>query len=394
MPRRPKSRRLQPLGWILGLLLAAGPIPAMEAGSELEATREALRSLEREQQQRLREIDRLEERIAEVAQRNLQLRREQRDMRAAIASQDRKVTDLQAEVEGRSRQLELARKQAASLLRGQWLRQRHQGGLRPEDRDLRHHREFDARLQARGERALASIAAQVAELSAARDRLAEARALLVRRESEISDLLREIERQEQEQKSLLSRVQRQAEDGALEAERLESNAQTLERMLRRMEERSRAQARPEAAPEDSRASAPARVTGSFARLQGLLPKPVNGAFLHRFGSPRTGGPQPQWRGEVFAVGDDSPVRAVHDGTTVYADWMRGLGFLVILDHGGDYLTLYGNNRELFARAGERVARGDVVAQAGGTSPVIGPGLYFELRHRGETLNPAAWWESK
>ena len=392
MPRRPKSRRLQPLGWVLGLLLAAGPIPAMEAGSELEATREALRSLEREQQQRLREIDRLEERIAEVARRNLQLRREQRDMQAAIASQDREVADLQAEVEGRSRQLELARKHAASLLRGQWLRQRHQGGLRPGDRDLHHHREFDARLQARGEQALASIAAQVAELSAARDRLAEARALLVRRESEISDLLREIERQEQEQKSLLSRVQRQAEDGALEAERLESNAQTLERMLRRMEERSRAQARPEAAPEDSRASAP--VTGSFARLQGLLPKPVNGAFLHRFGSPRTGGPQPQWRGEVFAVGDDSPVRAVHDGTAVYADWMRGLGFLVILDHGGDYLTLYGNNRELFARAGERVARGDVVAQAGGTSPVIGPGLYFELRHRGQTLNPGAWWESK
>ena len=392
MPRRPKSRRLQPLGWILGLLVATGSVPAMEPDSELESTREALRTLEREQQQRLREIDRLEERIAEVARRNLQLRREQRDMQAAIASQDQEVAELQAEVEGRSRQLERTRMQAASLLRGQWLRQRHQGGLRPGARELRHQREFDARIQARGEQALASIAAQVAELGAARDRLAESRATLVRREAEIRDLLREIERQEQEQKSLLARVQRQAEDGALEAERLESNARTLERMLRRMEERDRAQARPEAVPGNSQA--PARASGSFARLQGLLPKPVNGAFLHRYGSPRAGGPQPQWRGEVFAVGEDSPVRAVHDGTTVYADWMRGLGFLVILDHGGDYLSLYGNNRELLVRPGQPVARGDVIAQAGGTSPVIGPGLYFELRHRGDILNPAAWWESK
>jgi septal ring factor EnvC (AmiA/AmiB activator) len=364
----------------------------MEADSELESTREALRTLEREQQQRLREIDRLEERIAEVARRNLQLRREQRELQATIAFQDQEVAELQAEVEGRSRQLERTRMQAASLLRGQWLRQRHQGGLRPGDRNLRHHREFDARIQAHGERVLASIAAQVAELSAVRDRLAASGALLVRREAEVGDLLREIERQEQEQKSLLARVQRQAENDALEAERLESNARTLEQMLSRMEERRRAEARPEATPADSQATA--RVSGSFARMQGLLPKPVNGTFLHRFGSPRAGGPQPQWRGEVFAVGEDSPVRAVHDGTTVYADWMRGLGFLVILDHGGDYLTLYGNNRELFARTGQPVARGEIIALAGGTSPVIGPGLYFELRHRGDTLNPTAWWESK
>jgi len=366
----------------------------MEAGSELEATREALRVLEREQQQRLREIDRLEERIAEVARRNLQLRREQRELQAAIAAQEQDVARLQAEVEERFRQLELARKQAASLLRGQWLRERHHGGLGPERRDLRHHREFDARIQARREHALASIAAQMNGLAAARDRLGAALALLVSREAEISELLREIERQEKEQASLLARVQRQAERDALEAERLESNARTLEEMLRRMEERRRADSRREAPPADTATVAPAPAAGSFARMQGLLPKPVNGPLLHRYGNPRVGGPQPQWRGDVFAVGDDSPVHAVHDGTTVYADWMRGLGFLVILDHGGDYLTLYGNNRELLARVGEPVAGGEVIARAGGTSPVIGPGLYFELRHQGETLNPAPWWQSK
>jgi murein hydrolase activator len=104
--------------------------------------------------------------------------------------------------------------------------------------------------------------------------------------------------------------------------------------------------------------------------------------------------QAQWRGEVFQVGDDAAVRAVHAGQAVYADWMRGYGFLVILDHGEGYLTLYGNNRELLASQGQQVAAGDVIAHAGATSTVIAPGLYFELRHEGQTLNPRPWWHSK
>ena len=387
-----KAPRLQPLGWFLAALaLFAIPAAAVETGAELEATREAMQALEREQQQRRQEIERLEERVAQVARRNQGLRAEQRGLAAAVAEQDRAVTAGQEEVEQRERELAAAREQARQLLRGQWLRERHRGWATPDDRIGRHQRPLDARVQAQRELALAEIAGQVQALVLARDRLAKARDELIAKETEARRMLREIARQEQELGVLLARVQAQVASDAVELQRLERNAQTLEDVLRRMAAQA-AEKPPEPA---ARTAQPVpRAGASFSSRRGSLPHPVDGGFLHRFGSQRGGGLQAQWRGEVFQVGDDAAVRAVHPGQTVYSDWMRGYGFLVILDHGEGYLTLYGNNRELLARQGQQVAAGDVIAHAGATSTVIAPGLYFELRHEGQTLNPRPWWHSK
>ena len=382
-----KVPRLQPLGWFLAALaLFAIPAVAVETGAELEATREALRSLEREQQQRLREIERLEERTAEVARRDQDLRAEQRRLAAAVAEQDLAVAARQREVDARERELAGAREQAKALLRGQWLRGRHRHWAPTDDRMDRHQAALDARIQAQRERVLSDIAAQVAALTVARDRLAAARDALVAQETEAHRMRHAIARQEEELAALLARVQEQTESSSLEMERLERNAQTLEQVLRRMA------ARPAAPQPVTPADPPAAV--AFSSRRGALQYPVDGAFLYRFGSQRGSGLQTQWRGEVFEVSDDAAVRAVHPGRAVYADWMRGYGFLVILDHGEDYLTLYANNRELLARQGEHVAAGAVVARAGATSAVIAPGLYFELRHQGQTLNPKPWWHSK
>jgi murein hydrolase activator len=380
------------LGWFLAALaLFAIPAAAVETGAELEATREAMQALEREQQQRRQEIERLEERVAQVARRNQGLRAEQRGLAAAVAEQDRAVTAGQQEVDQRERELAAAREQARQLLRGQWLRERHRGWATPDDRIGRHQRPLDARVQAQRELALAEIAGQVQALVLARDRLAKARDELIAKETEARRMLREIARQEQELGVLLARVQAQVASDAVELERLERNAQTLEDVLRRMAAQA-AEKPPEPA---ARTAQPVPRAGAlFSSRRGSLPHPVDGGFLHRFGSQRGGGLQAQWRGEVFQVGDDAAVRAVHAGQAVYADWMRGYGFLVILDHGEGYLTLYGNNRELLASQGQQVAAGDVIAHAGATSTVIAPGLYFELRHEGQTLNPRPWWHSK
>ncbi|AGA35355.1 transcriptional regulator, Fis family [Thioalkalivibrio nitratireducens DSM 14787] len=354
----------------------------METESELEATREAMELLERHQQRRLREIERIEERIAEVARRNQELRTERRELGAALAAQDLAVERQQARVDRQETELAAARHQAAQLLRGQWLRERHrrwhgQGGA------ARHYTELDARIQARREQLLAGIDRALQELAEARDRLVEARGYLVEQEREAQRLQREIDRQEEEQAALLARAQREAEREALELARLERNAQTLESVLRRMR----------AAPPPRREAAEPEA-GPFASRRGGLAPPVDGTVLHRYGGSRGGGVHARWRGDVFDAGDDAPVLAVHGGQVVYADWMRGYGFLVILDHGDGYLTLYGNNRELLVRQGQQIERGAVIARAGATSTVIAPGLYFELRHRGETLNPASWWDSK
>lgn len=387
-----KVPRIQPLGWFLAALaLLAVPAAAVETGTELEATREALRSLEREQEQRLREIERLEERAAEVARRSQALRVEQRVLAAAVAEQDRLVAAREEAVDQRERELAAAREQARQLLRGQWLRERHRGWAPSDDRIGRHQRPLDARVQAQRELALAEIAGQVEALVLARDRLGRAQDELIVKETEARRMLREIARQEEELRVLLARVQAQVENDAVEMQRLEHNAQTLEEVLRRMA----AQAAERPPQPAARATQPPAGAGTlFSNRRGSLPYPVDGGFLHRFGSQRGGGLQAEWRGEVFEVGDDAAVRAVHPGQAVYADWMRGFGFLVILDHGEGYLTLYGNNRELLARQGQQVAAGDVIAHAGAASTVIAPGLYFELRHEGQTLNPRPWWHSK
>lgn len=383
-----KSPRLQPLGWLLAALAVFSlPAAAVETGLELETTREAMLVLEREQERRLREIERLEERVSEVARRYQDVRREQRELAAAVATQDMAVAESERAVTRREAELEAAKGQARQLLRGQWLRDRHHRWNPSDDRMARHQRPLDARIQARREAALAGIAWQIRALTEARDQLATDRDELTTRENKARRMLREVERQEEELDALLARVQQQAEDDALEIERLRRNAETLERVLQRMEA--------QAAAERTR-SARSPATGTdvpFSGLRGALPHPVDGGILHRFGSRRGGGLEEQWRGVVFEAGDDSMVRAVHSGRVVFSDWMRGYGFLVILDHGEDFLTLYGNNRELLARLGEQVAPGTVIARAGATSAVIAPGLYFELRHKGRPLNPNAWWHS-
>ncbi len=384
-----KSPLLQPVGWLLALLsLFLVPAAAVETGSELDATREAMRALESEQARRLREIERLEERVAEVARRYQYLRREQRGLAAAVATQDIAVTASEREVMQRERELDAAKDQARQLLRGQWLRERHHRWSPSDDRMARHQRPLDSRIHAQREEALAGIARQVRALTEARDKLSKDRDELASREDQAHSKLREVVRQEEELDALLARLQQQVEDDALEIERLQRNAETLEGVLRRMEA--------QAAADRARAARPptTRTDARFSSLRGSLPHPVDGPVMHPFGSRRGGGLEARWRGAVFEAGDDAVVRAVHSGRVVFSDWMRGYGFLVILDHGEDYLTLYGNNRELLARQGEQVAPGAVIARAGATSTVIAPGLYFELRHQGRPLNPNPWWHSK
>ncbi|MBS0002800.1 MAG: Fis family transcriptional regulator, partial [Thioalkalivibrio sp.] len=192
----------------------------METEAELEVTREAMRALERGQQERLREIERLEERAAEVARRSQDLREAERRLRTAVAEQDRAVAERQQETEERETELAAGREQALQLLRSQWLRERHRNWT-PDAGELgRHQRPLDARIQLRREQALTRIAEQAAALAEARDRLAAARDELIARQTETRRTLREIAVREEELATLLVRLDEQIETDALELERL------------------------------------------------------------------------------------------------------------------------------------------------------------------------------
>lgn len=133
------------------------------------------------------------------------------------------------------------------------------------------------------------------------------------------------------------------------------------------------------------AAAPA---GAFAALKGRLSTPVHGSVAARFGTRRGDGPS--WKGTFIKAAEGTQVHAVGPGRVVHADWMRGFGNLIIIDHGGEYLSIYGNNQALLKRPGDMVRAGEVIASAGNTGGNEESGLYFELRHRGKAFDPAGW----
>lgn len=133
---------------------------------------------------------------------------------------------------------------------------------------------------------------------------------------------------------------------------------------------------------------PVASNGNFARQKGSLRLPVRGTVSGRFGSPRDGGGT--WRGLFIRAAGGSEVKAVASGRVVFADWMRGFGNILIVDHGDAYLSIYGNNESLLKQVGQSIKGGETIATAGNSGGNPESGLYFELRHQGQPIDPMKW----
>ena len=131
------------------------------------------------------------------------------------------------------------------------------------------------------------------------------------------------------------------------------------------------------------------LAGPFSGLRGKLRLPVRGELIGRFGAPRRAGPAGQ-KGVFIRAREGEAVRAVAAGQVVYADWMRGFGNLLIVDHGEAYLSIYANNESLLKQTGDPVAAGEAVATVGASGGNEQSGLYFELRHLGQAFDPVRW----
>ena len=99
---------------------------------------------------------------------------------------------------------------------------------------------------------------------------------------------------------------------------------------------------------------------------------------------------PSSKGIFIRAAEGADVRSVGDGQIVFADWLRGFGNLLVIDHGEGYLSIYGNNEALLRNVGDKVAVGEVVASVGNTGGNEAPGLYFELRFQGRPFDPLTW----
>ena len=128
---------------------------------------------------------------------------------------------------------------------------------------------------------------------------------------------------------------------------------------------------------------------NFAKQQKKLNLPTQGKVNHLFWTPMAG-EQIKWQGDLINAPLGTKVHSIYAGKVIYADWLRGYGLLMIIDHGQGYMSLYGRNHVLYRKVGDHVNTGDVIATVGESGGFKTPALYFEIRHDSTSLNPSNW----
>jgi septal ring factor EnvC (AmiA/AmiB activator) len=146
---------------------------------------------------------------------------------------------------------------------------------------------------------------------------------------------------------------------------------------------------PPAALQNERSPDPDQAGGAFAGLKGRLHLPVRGTVASRFGKLRPEGGT-TWKGLFIRAAEGTDVKAIAAGRVVYADWLRGFGNLLVIDHGDGFLSVYGNNQSLLKETGQTVRPGEAIATVGNSGGNPESGLYFELRHQGQAFDPLRW----
>lgn len=387
------SRRRHP-GWVLVLVLATALVRAQDD----ELTPAQRRAKETAAQQQL---EGLRTQIRELTERQ-QVRRSERDATSralrdqdraiaaslrALADVDARIAAQQADIDALDRRREVLdvslrdqRDALAKLVRSAYMIGRHeelklllqQDDVAAIGRVLAYHRYFQGARITEIER----LQRGLAELSTVQQQLAQAgEALAASRRQRVEDG-RKLDAERAERAVLLGRIDA---DLSSAQQRLATLGKDERGMLDLLEQLR-----------DVFADIPRQLAGSeaFATLRGTLPAPVSGKRLAAFGSTDDGGGRSS--GMRLAAAPGTSVRAVAYGRVVFADWFKGYGLMVIVDHGDDYLSLYGYNEAVQAEVGDWVSGGDVIATSGASGGQRGDSIYFELRHNGQPIDPSSW----
>ena len=231
------------------------------------------------------------------------------------------------------------------------------------------------------------------------------KALLLQLSSQLSSQRKQagnLSRDEERLSSLVEKLaaliaqQRKAEEEEAKR-RARAKAEQKEKQAAKGRSADKSAERPEASPPkvasktapESEPEPPTVSDGSgFASMKGKLKLPVKGELMASFGARRADGPN--WKGLFITAAEGAEVKAIAAGEIIFADWMRGFGNLLVVDHGGQYMTIYGNNQSLLKRPGDKLKAGDVIATVGNSGGNEQSGLYFEMRYQGRAIDPSSW----
>jgi septal ring factor EnvC (AmiA/AmiB activator) len=376
------NRLLYLAGFGLLLLLAQPGSAARDAGKtedELVRVREQIRALEtRTSRDQVKRKD-LDKQLRAAEDETARLRGQLTSTRQQLALAGKKLAELNRQLEKTRAELERQRETLAAQLRLAHISEGNEllrVTLNQQDaRALGRHLTWLGYLARQRSELLGSIQASLEILD--RDRVA-----VEQQQAELADLegkrrqqLAALEKARGKRTAVINDLDRQLRSSNQQLSRARSEARTLENLLRELQ---RQIARNQKGP----AVVPGKPLGKGRW-------PVKGQLLADYGQSRVGGDL-RWDGVLIAAAAGSSVVAVRNGRVVYADWLPGLGQLLVLDHGEGWLSLYGHNQDLVPKIGEKVAAGDVIAHVGDTGGQARPALYFEVRRNGKPQNPHQW----
>lgn len=311
-------------------------------------------------------------------------RRRLEELRAQRIASEARLEDLERDLARREKELDAERDALSGELRAAYVNGREEHLkllLNQEDpgslgRMLAYYGYFG---RARADR-IGDIRGRLAELAGVREQIAAETGRLAGLEAEQEREIAGLRSAQERRARAVVSIESQIKSRGGELKRLESQAQSLEKLISELRK--------------ALADVPVAKRAPFEPLRGKLPWPVQqGQVLARFGQPRAGGSL-RWQGMLIGTARGARVRAPYGGQVVYADWLPGMGLMIVLDHGGGYMSLYGHNQELFRKVGDAVASGDVIGAVGDTGGHDQAALYFEVRRGREPVNPEIWLQRR
>jgi septal ring factor EnvC (AmiA/AmiB activator) len=349
---------------------------------EREVLRRAIEELQRQQQRTRAERDgvsaelaALEREIGSLASRLRNLSRERQQLEARHARLLRERKEQEAA-------LDQTRRELAALVRAAYLAGREERlklFLNQEDpallsRILGYHDYFT---RARSEK-LRQLRQRLEEVARLSQEVSDQQQALEQLAKQVSEERQRLAVRNRERKSVLTRLERRLRDEGERLRRMREDEQRLARVVARSQQALQQLKLPDQ-PE-------------FGEQKGRLIWPLQGRLAITFGTEKIG--NLRWDGVIIKAPEGREVKAVHSGRVAYADWLRGYGLLIIIDHGDGYMTLYGHNQSLFKETGDWVSEGEVIGLAGRSGGLRESGIYFGIRHKGRAVNPVRWCRGK
>ena len=357
-----------------------------EKKKELQELKKGITEERKKAQESAAKEARIQATLKRIDQRLRQKSAALKELEAKLRAEERAIAELDREILQVERELQRTKERWAQRLRalykqGQFgvfrlllsaenltdmaLRMKYLGTITAQDRALSEH-----------------YATTMAELGDKQRILQARRAALATNRNQIRATQEEIAEEKWRQRILLAKV-REEKQGHLTAIReLEEASTHLQQLINQLQKRRETIAK----------TTPPHPAGPFTTLKGKLPWPTEGELIFRFGRQE----HPKFKTVSFnkGIGIHAPpgreIRAIHDGTVVYADWFRGYGKLIILDHGQGFYTLYAHLSDLLVPRGEETQTGQPIGRVGETGSLEGPQLYFELRYQGVPQDPLVW----